>query len=84
MESVENSPLRRVRKQEGMRLIDLSEVMEEQGENCTPAYLSLLERGKVWPRRPVVDALVGYFKGALTQTQILYPDHFTGNSKNVA
>ncbi|MGI2228103.1 helix-turn-helix domain-containing protein [Shewanella frigidimarina] len=68
-----DSSLRTLRKSKEMTLEDVEGALKTQGRSLTVPYLSMLERGLVWPSREVVDALVELFKGEITEIEILYP-----------
>lgn len=67
-------PLRRARKEAGLGLKDLKAILKAKGCNRCVSYLSLLERGKVWPSKEIVNALVDNFNGKLSHMDILYPE----------
>ncbi|CAK2827237.1 XRE family transcriptional regulator [Vibrio anguillarum] len=68
-----DSHLRALRKSKEMTLDDLQQALAKIGQDKTISHLSLVERGLVWPSREVVDALVEFFQGDITEVQILYP-----------
>ena len=76
------SSLRQLRKSKKMTLDDLQKALGINGCEKTIGYISLLERGLVWPSRQVVDALVLLFQGELTEIQILYPSGRTGEKSH--
>lgn len=75
------SPLRKVRKSKGMTLQKMRSALLDVNQDKTIGYLSLLERGYLWPSREVVDAITRIFDGEVSEIEILYPHRF--NNKDV-
>lgn len=67
------SRLRKLRMSRELTLLALREALLGVGLSRTVGYLSMLERGLVWPGKSVVDALVKLFAGQITEVQICYP-----------
>lgn len=67
------SPLRELRRSKGFSLAYILEAMSEKGHKKTRAWLSLVERDKVWPSKESVNALVEIFDHKITELEILYP-----------
>lgn len=76
------SHLRKLRKSKGMTLEEVQAELLLTGIDRTIPYLSLLERGLVWPSRDTVDSMVKLFKGEITELQILYPFRDAGEIIN--
>lgn len=78
-----DSSLRVLRKSKEMTLEDVETALKAQGRSLTVPYLSMLERGLIWPSRDVVDALVELFHGEITEIEILYPFRVGKEQDNV-
>lgn len=68
-----DSPLRRARI---TRQKTLQEVSRECGMDV--GNLSRIERGEQTPGKDVLDRIVTYFGGAVTEMEVLFPERYVG------
>ena len=70
------TPLRLARLKRGLRLADVA-----KGIGSTPAQLSMVETAKHHPSADLAARISGFFKGEVSEMEILYPERFMSEEK---
>lgn len=77
---MKNTPLRTIRKSNGDNLKGLKGKLGHIGCLSSISNLSLLERGKTWPSKFLVDSIVRIYE--ISEMEILYPERFNKGNKD--
>ena len=70
------TPLRLARLKRGLRLADVA-----KGIGSTPAQLSMVETAKHRPSADLAARISSFFKGEVSEMEILYPERFMNEEK---